>query len=202
MSRIEHDWYDGVIPHNVSLGANVYLDTSYGFAQFDSTLQPGLIMGDASGAYNLTTFIVGPSGAVTVGAYTCLNGAYLICNSTITIGAHCLIAWGVTITDSWVSPATTLAERRQILQDTASDPNRHLSPSRSPAPVVLEDAVWVGFDSVILPGVVLGRGCVVGSKTVVDQDVPPYAVVVGNPMRIVRYLDPEDREHAMPEMSK
>jgi len=56
--------------------------------------------------------------------------------------------------------------------------------------------VWVGFDSVILPGVTLGRGAVVGCKTVIAEDVPAYAVVVGDPARIVRRLDPDDTEKA------
>lgn len=47
---------------------------------------------------------------------------------------------------------------------------------------------------IILPGVTLGRGCIVGSKTVIYEDVPPYAVVVGDPARIIRYLDSDDTE--------
>ncbi|MDQ3653919.1 MAG: acyltransferase [Chloroflexota bacterium] len=149
-------------------------------------------MGDASGAYDRTTFVVGPDGQVTVGPYTCLNGTYLVCGDSITIGAHCLISWGTTITDSWLGPGATLAGRRLALRAAAADLERLLPPVVPPVPVVVEDAVWVGFDSVVLPGVILGRGCVVGCKTIVDQDVPPNAVVVGNPMRIVRYLDDTD----------
>jgi acetyltransferase-like isoleucine patch superfamily enzyme len=38
----------------------------------------------------------------------------------------------------------------------------------------------------------LGRGCVIGCKSVVDFDVPPYAVVTGNPAAIIRYLPQND----------
>nr|MBA4158314.1 hypothetical protein [Gemmatimonadota bacterium] len=48
----------------------------------------------------------------------------------------------------------------------------------------------------VLPGVTLGQGCIVGSKTVVAADVPPYAIVVGDPARVVRILDPDDTEEA------
>jgi len=56
--------------------------------------------------------------------------------------------------------------------------------------------VWVGFDSVILPGVTIGRGSIIGSKTIVEEDVPAYSIVVGNPARLVRRLEPDDTESA------
>lgn len=72
--------------------------------------------------------------------------------------------------------------------------------------ITLNDNVWVSFDAVILPGVTLGRGCVVGCKTIVAEDVPPYAVVVGNPARIIRFLEPDDtdavRDRALQEYSR
>lgn len=47
--------------------------------------------------------------------------------------------------------------------------------------------VWVGRDATILPGVTICDGAVIGAGSVVGSDVPPYAVVVGNPARVVRY---------------
>jgi acetyltransferase-like isoleucine patch superfamily enzyme len=48
--------------------------------------------------------------------------------------------------------------------------------------------VWIGHNAIILPSVSsIGDGAVIGAGTVVHQDVPPYAVVVGNPSRVVRY---------------
>lgn len=205
VTRITQDWYDGAIPENVVFEADVYLDTSYGFAPFLSSRRPGLLMGNASGAYDRTTFVVGPNGHVNVGSYTCLNGTYLVCNDSITIGAHCLIAWGVTITDTWLRHGVSVDARRLSLRAAAADPDRQIPPVVPPQPVVVEDAVWVGFDSVVLPGVTLGRGCVVGCRTIVDRDVPPNAVVVGNPMRVIRYLESigeeEVRSIAWPEPS-
>jgi acetyltransferase-like isoleucine patch superfamily enzyme len=56
-------------------------------------------------------------------------------------------------------------------------------------PVVIEDCVWVGRQVCILPGVTIGEGAIVGLGAVVRQDVPPCAMVVGNPARVVGYRD-------------
>lgn len=48
--------------------------------------------------------------------------------------------------------------------------------------------VWLGHNSIIMPNVKeIGTGAVIGAGAVVNKDVPPYAVVVGNPARVVRY---------------
>jgi len=47
--------------------------------------------------------------------------------------------------------------------------------------------VWVGANSVILKGVKIGNGAIIGASAVVTKDVPDYAIVVGNPARIVKY---------------
>lgn len=53
--------------------------------------------------------------------------------------------------------------------------------------VAIEDDVWVGARAVILRGVTVGRGPVVGPASVVAKSVPPYAIVAGNPARVVRF---------------
>ena len=197
--HLDYDWYARGIPPNVSLGRDVYIDTSYGFAPFFSEQRPGLTLGDATGAYDRATFVVGTKGRVTVGAYTVLNGTYIICHERVTVGSHCLIAWGSVITDTWLAPDSSIEERRALLVRAAGDSTRRLAAVARPRPVTLEDNVWVGFDSIVLPGMTLGRGSVVGCKTVITKDVPPYAVVVGDPARIIRYLDPDDTAAARAE---
>ncbi|MEU4528818.1 acyltransferase [Micromonospora ureilytica] len=52
--------------------------------------------------------------------------------------------------------------------------------------VTIGDDVWVGTRAVILHGVTIGRGAVIGAGAVVTRSVPPYAVAVGNPARVIR----------------
>lgn len=57
-------------------------------------------------------------------------------------------------------------------------------------PVELKEGCWIGVGAVILPGVTIGKNAVVGSNSVVTKTVPDYAVVGGNPAKLIRQLDP------------
>lgn len=57
---------------------------------------------------------------------------------------------------------------------------------RSKGEVVIGNAVWIGDSVVILPGVTVGNGAVIGAGSVVTKPIPPYAVAVGNPARVIR----------------
>jgi acetyltransferase-like isoleucine patch superfamily enzyme len=193
-TRLEYDWFPGPVPANVWAGNDVYLDTAYSFAPFASELDPGLELGEASGAYERSAFVVGPQGRVAIGPYTCLNGTYIVCNGHVRIGSYCFTGWGSVITDTWLSPCASLRARRAALRAASADRRRPCPSAGPPRPVTVEDNVWIGFDAVILPGVTLGRGCVIGCKTVIGESVPAYAVVAGDPPRVIRYLDPIERE--------
>lgn len=75
------------------------------------------------------------------------------------------------------------ASERAIL-DIA--PNKR--PLSTKGPVIIEDNVWIGGKTSILPGVRIGRGSIIGAGSVVVKDVPPYSVVAGNPARVIKCL--------------
>jgi acetyltransferase-like isoleucine patch superfamily enzyme len=52
--------------------------------------------------------------------------------------------------------------------------------------ITLEDNVWIGANAVILPGVRIGTGSIIGAGAVVTKDVPPYSVMGGVPVRLIR----------------
>lgn len=54
-------------------------------------------------------------------------------------------------------------------------------------PVIIGDDVWIGANSIILPGISVGNGAVIGAGSVVTKDVPEDAIVVGNPAKIIKY---------------
>jgi virginiamycin A acetyltransferase len=53
--------------------------------------------------------------------------------------------------------------------------------------IIIGNDVWIGLNVTILDNVTIGDGAVIGANTVVSKNVPPYAIVVGNPGRIVKY---------------
>lgn len=55
--------------------------------------------------------------------------------------------------------------------------------------VSIERNVWIGADVTLLPGIKIGEGAVVGADSCVTKDVPPFAVVGGNPAKILKYRD-------------
>lgn len=54
-------------------------------------------------------------------------------------------------------------------------------------PVTICDDTWIGCNAIILKGVTIGRGAIVGAGAIVTKDVPPYAIVAGNPAKVIRY---------------
>ena len=61
--------------------------------------------------------------------------------------------------------------------------------------------VWIAGRAIILQGVTIGNGAVVGAGAVVTKDVPPYAIVAGNPARIIRYRFPDDTIQSLYEIA-
>lgn len=68
------------------------------------------------------------------------------------------------------------------------DPNPDNRSATYGRPIVIEDKVWIGINSTILPGVTIGYGAIVGANSVVTHDVPPMTVVGGNPAKVIKEI--------------
>lgn len=96
------------------------------------------------------------------------------CLSGVTIGDNVLIAKDVSI----ISNDHNFSDR--------SIPIVKQGISRSKNRVTIGDNVWIGEKSIILKNVSIGEGAVVGAGSVVTKNVPPFAIVAGNPARIIK----------------
>lgn len=67
-----------------------------------------------------------------------------------------------------------------------------IDPSSTKGAIIVEDDVWIGMNAIILSGVRIGQGSVIGAGAVVTKDVPPYAIVVGNPAKVIKYRFSEE----------
>jgi len=61
-------------------------------------------------------------------------------------------------------------------------------------PVVIEDDVWVGANSVVLPGITIGKHAVVGAGSVVTRNIPSFSVALGNPAKVIKQYDAEHKQ--------
>ena len=109
------------------------------------------------------------------------------------IGQGSLIAPGVTFgLDGAITIGRCASISPEVTLYTATHAlgfgSQRMSPAVTPKPIVIEDGVWVGMHSLILPGVTLGQGCVVSAGAVVTQDVPPNTLVAGNPAAVQQKL--------------
>jgi len=105
--------------------------------------------------------------------------------TTLEIGAYCSLAAGVKIflggehrTD-WVTTYPFSALWKERVGHFSGHP-------RTRGNVIIGNDVWVGAEAVIMSGVRICDGAVVGARAVVTRDVPPYAIVAGNPAVLIR----------------
>jgi acetyltransferase-like isoleucine patch superfamily enzyme len=182
------DWYQGTIPENVVVDDTAYVETSFSFYLFRSELPGGVTYRRGASTYLGTMFDVGPQGRVELGEYALVHGARIICDAEVIIGDYALISWNVVFMDTYRLPFNT-RERRRELERVPERPIRFAAANVPARPIRLERNVWIGFDACVLPGVTIGEGSIVGAKSVVTQSVPPFAVVAGNPARVIRTLD-------------
>lgn len=185
------DWYPGVIPDGVEIDGTAYVETSFSFLLYRGQRRPGVVYGRGASSYLGTMFDVGPRGRVTLGEYALVHGARIICDDEVRIGDHVMISWNVVLMDTYRFSADPAA-RRAELQVVPGTLPRVLTGAAEPRPIDIRRNAWIGFDAVVLPGVTIGEGSVVGAKSVVVDDVPPYTVVAGNPARVVRTIARED----------
>ncbi len=122
---------------------------------------------------------------------TLLPPLYIDYGKPVTIGENCFIQQcctffgrgGITIGNGvFIGPKCNLIT---INHDVNPD-NRSATYGR---PIVIEDKVWIGINSTILPGVKIGYGSIVGAQSVVTHDVPPMTIVAGNPARIIKKIE-------------
>lgn len=186
------DWYPGCIPENVLLEKDAYLETTYSFLLYRSRATDAVRIGHAATIYLGTMFDVGPTGRVDVGRFALIHGAWIICDGAIHIGDYSLISWNVVLMDSYRLPLDVTA-RRRALDQVPSHPLRCPDGPVDARPIRIGRNVWIGFESCVLPGVSIGDGAIVGARSVVVEDVPPYTIVAGNPAKVIREIENDER---------
>ena len=129
----------------------------------------------------------------------------------IKIGRYCSIAWGINFISynhPWKCLSTSIFSHdkdtdltvraikdfipEKIMLGFVSNPQKKQ--------VSIEHDVWVGQNSSLVAGIKLATGCIVAANSVVTKDVPPYAIVGGNPAKIIKFRFPHELIHGLLEL--
>lgn len=115
----------------------------------------------------------------------------------IVFGKNCYANTDLTILDEhWVRIGDHVLMGPHVSIYTANhplDPVVRREGLETAHPVTIEDDVWIGGRVVINPGVRIGAGSIIGSGSVVTKDIPSGVVAAGNPCKVIRELNAEDR---------
>lgn len=101
------------------------------------------------------------------------------------LGINCSIRGPLSIGDNvMMGPDVIILTRNHKFNDLSNPMNRQGAEIKE---VIIENDVWIGCRSIILPGIKIGNGAIIAAGAVVTKDVPEYAIVGGNPARIIKY---------------
>jgi acetyltransferase-like isoleucine patch superfamily enzyme len=137
---------------------------------------------------------------INMGAFSYVRSVFPL---TTKVGRYCAIAYNITVMGPQhplerftISPVTyrNAIHHKAALEDFAdirklklSRFNRH-----NLDPITIGNDVWLGSDLILRPGITIGDGAVVATGSIVNKDVPPYAIVGGVPAKIIKYRFADD----------
>ena len=137
--------------------------------------------------------LIGPDISLSAGM---VPGQECITNPVVKIGDRCLIGRGSGIVghfsveignDVWTGHNVYITDQNHGYVDVTRPISQQSQPERA---VRIGDGSWLGFGSVVLPGVNIGEHCVIGANSVVTRDIPSFSVAVGVPAQVIkRYVD-------------
>jgi acetyltransferase-like isoleucine patch superfamily enzyme len=115
-----------------------------------------------------------PGAQIIIGDNTRMSGTCIHAYKMVAIGRNCLIAGNTQIFDCSAHDLCF------------PDVEQRIHTPGSAKEILIEDNVWIGANSIVLPGVKIGFGSVIGAGSVVTKNIPPFALAGGNPARVIR----------------
>ena len=121
---------------------------------------------------------------------TVSNQLTVVAPQNVKIGKSVYIMNGVLLMASGgiiIEDYALIAAHAKII---SNDHDPYYRPIITCQPVIIKEGAWIGAGAAIMKGVTIGKYAIVGANSVVTKDVPDYAIVVGVPAKVIKYLDP------------
>ncbi len=184
------------IPEHIIIGDNTILLGNVNF-RFDVNSKNKVTIGNDC-MLNCNFIFESDKGEIEIGDRVFINsGTNIISRSKIKIGNDVTVAWDCTFYDH-NSHSLDWRERQKDLEQQIKDyklsknfiQNKNWDVVKS-RPIIICDKVWIGFGCTILNGVTIGEGAIIGAKSVVRDNIPPWTIVTGNPAKPIKTLKRE-----------
>jgi len=126
-------------------------------------------------------------GSIKIGKWCFIGENSKIWSSAkIEIGDNVLISHNVNIHDNSSHPLDSKERHNDFMHIRTIGLQDNVNITE--AAIIIESNAWIGFNATIIKGVKIGEGAIIGANTVVTKNVPPFAVVVGNPARVIKHV--------------
>jgi acetyltransferase-like isoleucine patch superfamily enzyme len=193
------------ICHLIVKGADYYLAHKNHEAEIDKTTKligAVIIQNPSNNKSNISIgqnciiseaelLLFGHGGKISIGNNCFIGkGSRIWSSKKITIGNNVLISHNVNIHDNISHPLNSFEREQDFMHMFNTGKLRTTNEfDLREAEVIIGDNAWLGFNSTISKGVTVGRGAIIGAHSLVLDDVPNFAVVVGNPAKIIKYTN-------------
>ncbi|HEX9511601.1 MAG TPA: acyltransferase [Puia sp.] len=128
------------------------------------------------GLFKTCTVAVLKNASLEIGDYSGFSGVSIYCAEKISIGKYVNFGGNVCIWDTDFHPLDYAERRVHNMQQINS------------APIIVEDDVFVGANSIILKGITIGARSIIGAGSVVSKNIPPDEIWAGNPVKFIRKI--------------
>ena len=141
------------------------------------------ITGNVSIEENCKIYKSNINGEIKIGKYSSIWGPNININGQVVIGNYCSIANSVSIQEynHDRERLTTYYIFKNIFNDKSENENT------SKGPIIIGSDVWIGMQSSILSGVQIGNGAIIAANSVVNTDIPDFAIAAGSPAKVLKY---------------
>jgi len=164
-----------LITKSVDIGSDAYISGCH-------------ITGEVIIADNCNIYQSNIEGKIKIGQYSSIWGPNININGNIDIGKFCSIARGVSIQE--YNHDSDRLSSYYIFKNLFKDET--INENSTKGPIIIGSDVWIGMHSCILSGVRIGNGAIIAANSVVNSNIPDFAIAAGNPAKVLKYRFSEE----------